>query len=97
MSITPQTFIYYLFFFNDTATTEIYTLSLHDALPIYLITYRVVWSGCSYIQKCFIKQERPMAISNATLAGLTRTELLDRKSTRLKSSHSQISYSVFSL
>src|SRR5438477_11512623 len=42
-----------------------------------LITYRVVWSGCSCIQKCFIKQGRPMAISNATLSGLTRTQLLE--------------------
>src|SRR5205085_2492012 len=58
------------FVFSDMACAEICSLSLHDALPI-------LWSGCSYIQKCFIKQERPMAISNATLAGLTRTELLE--------------------
>ena len=32
---TPQLHVYFFFFFNDTATTEIYTLSLHDALPIY--------------------------------------------------------------
>ena len=36
MRMTPQSFFFYfIFFFNDTATTEIYTLSLHDALPIY--------------------------------------------------------------
>src|SRR5438270_6248475 len=78
------------FFFNDTATTEIYTLSLHDALPISRV----------------IAQRRPTAlrtrcmtcsaISFARLAPLVRT-LLDRKSTRLNSSHSQISYAVFCL
>src|SRR5476649_3061812 len=67
-----------LFFFNDTATTEIYTLSLHDALPI-------SDPGCRHL-----------------LAGLVRlTEIpidgLDRKSTRLNSSHTVISYAVFCL
>src|SRR3982750_4997620 len=66
-----------LFFFNDTATTEIYTLSLHDALPISI--------------------GRPRRRSNPavyTTGGLTRR---DRKSTRLNSSHDQISYAVFCL
>src|SRR6266853_5169632 len=64
------------FFFNDTATTEIYTLSLHDALPISLITLHV---GQPRIERCDPLHER------------------DRKSTRLNSSHSQISYAVFCL
>src|SRR5688572_31505230 len=66
-----------IFFFNDTATTEIYTLSLHDALPI--SQCRPLGSDC--IHHC----------SHVVHA------LLDRKSTRLNSSHSQISYAVFCL
>src|SRR5688572_33038526 len=69
------------FFFNDTATTEIYTLSLHDALPILVEIHGpeaevVVWNPDG---------------STAELSGK------DRKSTRLNSSHSQISYAVFCL
>src|SRR5579859_7273653 len=68
------------FFFNDTATTEIYTLSLHDALPI-LTTIGVV--GCPW-RRMSRKASSPARI-------------IDRKSTRLNSSHSQISYAVFCL
>src|SRR5215204_6776578 len=77
-------YIFVFFFFNDTATTEIYTLSLHDALPI--------WS--------------PMAPPAATRGGLApyrwsggrgRGRRQDRKSTRLNSSHTVISYAVFCL
>src|SRR6266446_8446670 len=66
------------FFFNDTATTEIYTLSLHDALPIY--------PGAD-------------ALGADLLAGHRSGNGLgiDRKSTRLKSSHLVISYAVFCL
>src|SRR2546430_17354034 len=66
------------FFFNDTATTEIYTLSLHDALPI---SVTVIWSSSD---------------PTGTNASVNTTGL-DRKSTRLNSSHSQISYAVFCL
>src|SRR2546427_4183750 len=68
------------FFFNDTATTEIYTLSLHDALPI---SPRTVRPGVTLLELL------------AELALDPRT--VDRKSTRLNSSHSQISYAVFCL
>src|SRR2546430_9133589 len=67
------------FFFNDTATTEIYTLSLHDALPI---------SWCSS-SACPGGRDRS--------AGRSLHTRQDRKSTRLNSSHSQISYAVFCL
>src|SRR5437773_4008462 len=70
-----------LFFFNDTATTEIYTLSLHDALPI--SPEERMWLACSAkpLQGllCLVLQPR------------------DRKSTRLNSSHITISYAVFCL
>src|SRR2546430_13510489 len=67
------------FFFNDTATTEIYTLSLHDALPI--------WAACN---------NNGLFPIIATGLKLPATHT-DRKSTRLNSSHSQISYAVFCL
>src|SRR3989339_1490371 len=68
-----------VFFFNDTATTEIYTLSLHDALPIYFL-------------------QRPLCHAICCLFGDDADDgVLDRKSTRLNSSHDQISYAVFCL
>src|SRR2546422_2935410 len=69
------------FFFNDTATTEIYTLSLHDALPISLV-YLLVLIGLNEYSY-FIEQDFK--------------EKADRKSTRLNSSHGYISYAVFCL
>src|SRR2546427_2685154 len=69
------------FFFNDTATTEIYTLSLHDALPI---------SGPA-------RGPRALAARAALRRPAPARRPGDRKSTRLNSSHSQISYAVFCL
>src|SRR5258708_11351660 len=81
----------YLFFFNDTATTEIYTLSLHDALPIYaLIRAR------SRHRTCLSRVIRLDHIDVVTL--LSKADnTADRKSTRLNSSHQIISYAVFCL
>src|SRR3712207_7084445 len=76
-------------FFNDTATTEIYTLSLHDALPIYCgrrPRIPVVLYGLVDITFSHHKLEVRLKISN-----------VDRKSTRLNSSHANISYAVFCL
>src|SRR2546430_7288969 len=70
------------FFFNDTATTEIYTLSLHDALPI----YRGRRDGT-----------RRGGRRARAAVGWNGDGHRDRKSTRLNSSHSQISYAVFCL
>src|SRR3989442_11809634 len=79
---------YIVFFFNDTATTEIYTLSLHDALPISVD--REVTS--------FGRPTRRYASSaNTALRPTGTTRSLDRKSTRLNSSHVRISYAVFFL
>src|SRR2546428_5143332 len=73
------------FFFNDTATTEIYTLSLHDALPI--SEGRPAGAG-----RRQARHPRPAA------DGRRRPRAHgDRKSTRLNSSHDQISYAVFCL
>src|SRR2546430_15789534 len=76
------------FFFNDTATTEIYTLSLHDALPI-CQQLRLV--GCRTAVGVLERHDLPL-LGDAQPAGSR-----DRKSTRLNSSHSQISYAVFCL
>src|SRR2546427_9554358 len=93
------------FFFNDTATTEIYTLSLHDALPISvgLGVLLSKWSGAKS-DSTFVAQNQPVPPGGAAApasqpppqsAPLTKPK--DRKSTRLNSSHSQISYAVFCL
>src|SRR5438477_8717736 len=77
--------IFLFFFFNATTTTEIYTLSLHDALPISQTT---------------TKRPLPSRSSSAIPCPRPRPEsrnCLDRKSTRLNSSHMSISYAVFCL
>src|SRR5689334_24735833 len=71
----------FFFFFNDTATTEIYTLSLHDALPI-------------SPTEPHNPTPPPPCRSRSHNSGSTAP---DRKSTRLNSSHSSISYAVFCL
>src|SRR5256885_15343505 len=76
------------FFFNDTATTEIYTLSLHDALPISATVIANVTSSAPEVTPKF----SVIAASSGRWA-----ENLDRKSTRLNSSHLVISYAVFCL
>src|SRR2546427_6479147 len=81
------------FFFNDTATTEIYTLSLHDALPISSpATCRCLSTASRAMNRCMISLDP----SKIRLMRKTLGER-DRKSTRLNSSHSQISYAVFCL
>src|SRR2546422_7876227 len=81
----------FFFFFNDTATTEIYTLSLHDALPI---SARVGGddSRCADRADCefFGTGVRAPVLARGAFAR-------DRKSTRLNSSHGYISYAVFCL
>src|SRR5260221_4739724 len=74
--------LYFFFFFNDTATTEIYTLSLHDALPICLL--HALGKGPEiFTQLLLERRDQPLG--------------QDRKSTRLNSSHTVISYAVFCL
>src|SRR3712207_7569042 len=87
------------FFFNDTATTEIYTLSLHDALPISKSSVSAAVAvrpesmlepQCIGTQKVFSRQSRKMSV-------VPTQRPADRKSTRLNSSHANISYAVFCL
>src|SRR5689334_24507680 len=93
----------HVFSFNDPATTAIYTLSLHDALPIYLIDSVDDAVGCRDVRNddvrggiCARSADRSGAVDGE---GASRKERVDRdrKSTRLNSSHSSISYAVFCL
>src|SRR2546422_3652131 len=76
---------FFFFFFNDTATTEIYTLSLHDALPIYphVTVARETALGAEDLDVAHVREPHEAR--------------KDRKSTRLNSSHGYISYAVFCL
>src|SRR5436190_11983915 len=79
---------YSFFFFNDTPPTEIYTLSLHDALPIFVVFHE---RGVDFIVQSDIHgqiAQRAPFIANVEI---------DRKSTRLNSSHTVNSYAVFCL
>src|SRR5439155_25643207 len=76
----------FFFFFNDTATTEIYTLSLHDALPISLYSSHLAYDS-----------KRDLFFAVAVFNKGEVQVALDRKSTRLNSSHVAISYAVFCL
>src|SRR5258708_28637933 len=83
----------FLFFFNDTATTEIYTLSLHDALPILAAEPA---AQAALAQKILAVDTDVQAI-RVNCQNLLGQGGLDRKSTRLNSSHQIISYAVFCL
>src|SRR5436309_12554773 len=90
----------FFFFFTATPTTEIYTLSLHDALPIYFLRQllQVFRTGHGATEPQHVGEPRhgsAFARSHRLHhVGQTRT---DRKSTRLNSSHVKISYAVFCL
>src|SRR2546422_6982663 len=85
----------FLFFFNDTATTEIYTLSLHDALPICVLVARpCAAAGGGHKLGTFRRGSLEL---RHLLAPGRRGAGGDRKSTRLNSSHGYISYAVFCL
>src|SRR3712207_9326402 len=85
-------------FFNDTATTEIYTLSLHDALPISKLVagetaVRVTENAMQILGGNGFTREYPVE----RIAPDAEIYTIDRKSTRLNSSHANISYAVFCL
>src|SRR3712207_7055916 len=92
------------FFFNDTATTEIYTLSLHDALPIFCAHDRAeVYLARPLPGRTRGRDQRRHAVAAAARPDALGAKVLeppddlDRKSTRLNSSHANISYAVFCL
>src|SRR5438128_7330269 len=84
-TIRLSTFLF--FFCNDTTPTEIYTLSLHDALPI--------WNVSTLCTRNRGRSDQWPVISDQSSVQKTNSE--DRKSTRLNSSHGSISYAVFCL
>src|SRR3712207_8640925 len=88
------------FCFNDTATTEIYTLSLHDALPIWCTGGQS--GGWAMTAPAADRTAGPRLVAVAAwdvslLRGAVALLAADRKSTRLNSSHANISYAVFCL
>src|SRR2546422_6003827 len=97
------------FFFNDTATTEIYTLSLHDALPIFLdaghdrgerrrdLCWQRIASRAPQVRDIAQLRVGHIADQVRLRMRVVDAELGDRKSTRLNSSHGYISYAVFCL
>src|SRR3712207_9172471 len=92
-------------FFNDTATTEIYTLSLHDALPISVTLDHRAAAGAVHAEPGreagvgggggHDRADRPVGELDGRADDVL--DLEDRKSTRLNSSHANISYAVFCL
>src|SRR3712207_9381968 len=89
------------FFFNDTATTEIYTLSLHDALPIWL-RHRPdpgYVDVAKLLPIAYVVASAVLVMGVVLIVGdlVVPIHLQDRKSTRLNSSHANISYAVFCL
>src|SRR3712207_7816858 len=93
------------FFFNDTPTTEIYPLPLHDALPISRVPWPQRGSGRrraaawwrSAAGDVLRGAPPPASERNRTRRGGVFPSPADRKSTRLNSSHANISYAVFCL
>src|SRR3712207_8276503 len=121
MSMSKHYTLLSCFFFNDTATTEIYTLSLHDALPILLelmdcglgalpgggaevLTprvheelYKKKLDWRDWLETARVAHSVGLKSNATMLYGHIETLPEDRKSTRLNSSHANISYAVFCL
>src|SRR2546427_6486416 len=93
MPVTSLSF----FFFNDTATTEIYTLSLHDALPIFSEPFTMSVADAEKVATAPLGPVASRIVGSPNIVTTGGVVSTDRKSTRLNSSHSQISYAVFCL
>src|SRR3712207_8775648 len=95
----------FYFFFNDTATTEIYTLSLHDALPIFSHGLCFGRRQLTILTPSPLSLTRRLCFSRHLLTSLVMCQLAlsqirsrkERKSTRLNSNHANITYAAFSL
>ena len=87
----------FVFFFNDTPTPEIYTLSLHDALPICgVVVLRGPGVHQRWLHNTYLGLE-PLGEPARQVRTTPYVSEVDRKSTRLNSSHGYISYAVFCL
>src|SRR5258707_14309992 len=87
----------FFFFFNDTATTEIYSLSLHDALPIFALFSSINALPLMGPRVIYAMSRDRLFFHQVTRVNKGGTPSIDRKSTRLNSSHANISYAVFCL
>src|SRR5699024_12867635 len=91
------------FFLYHPAPSEIYTLSLHDALPIFdsmfrMFLYKIFYICSSYIYNCISTSKTSvMSFCKISINNIKKYRKIDRKSTRLNSSHVSISYAVFCL
>src|SRR3712207_7141357 len=101
-----MTILFFFFFFNDPATPEIYTLPLHDALPIYRrqcgdeVTrhhHRLAADAVGERPEDDEERGRQQQGNRDDDVGVGGRDVTDRKSTRLNSSHANISYAVFCL
>src|SRR5205809_6212167 len=94
-------FIIFFFFFTVPPTTAIYTLSLHDALPISILkkreAYRRAFAGFDAARVARFSASRVRKLLGNASIVRNRAKIEDRKSTRLNSSHGYISYAVFCL
>src|SRR5204863_8013989 len=99
LTVVMSTLSFIIFFFNDPATTEIYTLSLHDALPILNRAKDLIkgGGGPASSEREYLGARLQALSSLVRDLGLLRSGAEDRKSTRLNSSHVEISYAVFCL
>src|SRR5690348_17654785 len=91
---------FYYFFFHAPATPEIYTLSLHDALPIFKMTtlgHKNAGDTVNIESNMLVKYVERILAGSRPERARRNTPLADRKSTRLNSSHPSISYAVFCL
>src|SRR2546422_3123168 len=99
LTLTPSLISSFFFFFNDTATTEIYTLSLHDALPISRKPWEQRRQRRAHGGEREDRRLHALELEEPALDPVKQhcEPQQDRKSTRLNSSHGYISYAVFCL
>src|SRR5690606_41764015 len=96
-STAASTYVVHLFYPTPPDAPEIYTLSLHDALPIFLEAFRDTAAGASQTVCAVGVLSRADEIGSGRIDSLLSAGKVDRKSTRLNSSHVKISYAVFCL
>src|SRR5438876_5961470 len=96
--------VFLCFFFHSPPTTAISTLSLHDALPILMLSFLVAGLVCAFSALCYAELSAMMPVagsayrfSRVAFGEMPGWVVGDRKSTRLNSSHPSISYAVFCL
>src|SRR5690348_18120259 len=95
LNLLALTWVHLIFFFIGSSTTEIYTLSLHDALPIYHRAHVTALAAARHAGVTQVVLLSALCVQKPLLA--FQHAKLDRKSTRLNSSHPSISYAVFCL